>query len=566
MVEVVVAITILTVVLVAVAGSALVSLRAVTLGRQRTTANSLASQSLEQLRALPFATVAKGLDDTDLRAAPIDAAITRVGTAYTFNGETLPHGNIVTAGTTLPPLVPHRSTQTTNGVAYTVATYVTQVAGSTGVVRATVVVSWGTSSTPGAAHSVTSSTLLAAPTGCLAGSNHPYVAPCQAFLYASGGTSGGHVTLNGTVGNITIDDATLTFASVVSNLQAEQITADNGAVTATGGALTIGGATQRTGGASQTVHSDDDPASTASGYSAGNVTSQPSGALSRSDGAGNSIVVAVGGGDSGSAAATSSADATTARCTNIAGIAENDHQPCGAGTVRAGAASSLVVSVAGVTGSFVAAQLANPATQSGVFVARDVSPDSGACSGTSGDGCATAAGARSLGAFDLAGLPVGFQPGSGWDGALVHVSAYSDTVGAEAGLGAARPSLGVVGTPTVRWWNGAGYTTTTLTASTVGAHLAIPAATATDPVSGYHVTMTADIALGGVTTSDPSGCGSTVCTRASASAVAASPIIGSVDYVITDEDGNLVASFTVAADLGTNRVDCAYQAAPSSAP
>ncbi len=567
MIELVVAITVLTGILVAVADSALVSMRAVALGRQRTSANSLATQALEEVRALPYATLAKGLDDTDLAATPLDASITRVGSVYSFKGETLPHGNIVASGTTEPPLVPHRSNTTMSGVTYTVATYPTLVAASPGVVRVTVVVSWSANGTPGAVHSVTDSTLVASPTGCASGANHPYVAPCQAFLYASGGSSGASVTVTGTIGALTVTGASITLANLVSNLQAEQVTADNGTVNATGGSLAVSGLpTISIGGASTTVHSDDDPASTASAAAQSTLATQGSTTAARSDGEGGAISLSIGAGDTGSGQAAAAANPTTAPCNRLDGTSETDAMPCGFASVRAGGTATMSATTPGITATFPLLQVGAPGTNSLVSVARDSSADATLCSGTSGDGCATAGATRTIGAATFGGLPSSMSPAASWNGSLVQVSKFTDTVRAEAGIGAGRPSVTIANAPVVSWWNGTGYSTTTITNSTAAQHLTVAPVTAVDPSTGYRAVMTADLSLGGVTTTDPAGCGTSTCTRASASAVVSAPIVGSITYVVDDGHGNVVAQFTLAIDLGTDRVDTSYQAAPSSAP
>ena len=115
----------------------------VAFARQRQVANHLATQAMEQVRALPFSTLAAGLDRTDLATADPNVSVIGSGATavYTFTptSETIPTG---TSGTAQVPLNPHRQTKVVNGTTYTVAVYPTNYQGSTTSFRATVIASW----------------------------------------------------------------------------------------------------------------------------------------------------------------------------------------------------------------------------------------------------------------------------------------------------------------------------------------------------------------------------------------------------------------------------------------
>src|SRR5437588_9202736 len=108
--------------------------------RQRDTANSLADQTMEQIRALPFASIQAGLANSDLSTTG-DTNILKSGVgscpanAYCFKvtpnagqcpsgvpayGERMPHGAI--AGTQAP-LIPHQQTITVGPTTFTVSSY-----------------------------------------------------------------------------------------------------------------------------------------------------------------------------------------------------------------------------------------------------------------------------------------------------------------------------------------------------------------------------------------------------------------------------------------------------------
>ena len=77
------------------------------LARQRQSATGLASQAIEQVRALPFDTLAKGLSSNPATDATVatDTAITTCGTDKCYQGEPIPMSNYP-AGTAIKPLVP----------------------------------------------------------------------------------------------------------------------------------------------------------------------------------------------------------------------------------------------------------------------------------------------------------------------------------------------------------------------------------------------------------------------------------------------------------------------------
>src|SRR3954463_5748862 len=92
LVELVIASGLMAMVMASLAFTATMAFGDTALSRNRTVASDLANQALEQVRALPYETVALGLSTTDL-AAHSDAAITTVSGAYTYGGERIPNGN-----------------------------------------------------------------------------------------------------------------------------------------------------------------------------------------------------------------------------------------------------------------------------------------------------------------------------------------------------------------------------------------------------------------------------------------------------------------------------------------
>src|SRR5260370_3171594 len=182
-VEVVTAASVMLLILTSLARVITGSLVDVGFARQRQAANSLMAKTMEQIRALPFQTLANGLDNSDSTIAS-DTNISIAGQTYTYTGagtgnnEVIPHSDH--GGATLPPLTPHRTTTaSTNGTAYKVSVYPTVYTGAAGAYRVTVVVSWSPALRNGLATQVSRQTIVYSPsTSCLSPSNHPFPPPC----------------------------------------------------------------------------------------------------------------------------------------------------------------------------------------------------------------------------------------------------------------------------------------------------------------------------------------------------------------------------------------------------
>jgi hypothetical protein len=204
-----------------------------------------------------------------------------------------------------------------------------------------------------------------------------------------------------------------------------------------------------------------------------------------------------------------------------------------------------------------------------MFTSRLTTPSLGYCPTTTGDGCVHAGGQRSIGTATLAGLPsglLGAAPagwGSGANNYLVQLSGYSDSVAAESGVGTSGslPSASQTGTPTLRWWNGSGYTTTNVTWGANPPTLSIPPVSIATTFNGQAVTVTITNSLvAGGTAKSTSG--SAPCqTSCKATAQVNSPISGHILYTVT-AGGQTVASLDIAVNFGTLLAQTNYRAAP----
>lgn len=545
--------------------------------KQRQVATSLLNEAMEQVRALPYSVVANGLDTTDVTTSG-DTRIAISGDTFTFNGETVPHGDL---DYTQPPLVPHRKSRTVGDAVYTVAVYPTRFEGSETTLRVTAVVDWAHTYQQGRLDSIQSQSILYSdPTGCLSSATHPFSAPCQPFLYATASSGNAAIVvtpaagvIGPAIGDVALAKAQLDLPSAYSTMQVEQITSVS-SKSLTGGGLVETSGTVSTGGAAVALGVDDDPGS-ASGVSQTQTVSQSGDPVAASDGT-NSITVAPGASDSGSATSTVVASAAPA-CRDLAATAMLTGRACASADVQhANSAASIAMDLtAGSTslGTIPLGIAGIPPTTSRAFTSRHVSPHASYCTSASGDGCVHAGSRRTFGTIDLAGLPPriiddGEAPAGWTSNYLIRLSNYGDTTTSERGVNAADPSVtqdaaSGSGTPTITYWNGSGYTTTDITWGSTPPTITIPTVSVfDDSVPGsVQVTIAATISTGATATSvtGASGCAE-ACT---ATARVGSPIVADIRYTVTSEEGTL-ADVNIHVDLGANIATTSYRAAPGA--
>lgn len=546
---------------------------------QRRAATSLLNEALESVRALPFATVANGLDTDDVTGSP-DPLISVSGDTYTFsNGETIPHGNL---DYEVEPLVPHRRSVAVGNRTFTMAVYPTWFEGSSSTIRITAIVSWTASHEANGRTEVRAETVLYSdPQGCLSSATHPFSAPCQPFLYASAGGGAGSVVVTPAagltgpaIGGIALENARLDLPATYSTLQLEQITSVN-ARSQTGAASIVTASTQTSGGLAAPSGVDDDPGS-ASGVSQTASVSQSGGTATASDGV-NALTITAGTTDAGSSTSTVQASSSPA-CTDLAGSTVLTGSPCGSGNIQhAGGAASVTMSLSAAgtaLGAIPLATIGTAPSAARAIASRHASSHPSACTGTSGEGCVRAASERSFGTIEIAGLPPRFLDDgaapAGWSSnALLRLTDYADRAIAERGINAAAPSASQLpadgaGAPTLSYWNGSGYTTLDVTWGSSPPSITVPTVTATDtsiPGGPVVVTIETTIEAGSATTetTGPAGCDD-ACT---ATATVAPPLIADLVYTVT-VDGDILASVNVRVDLGTNTASTSYRSAPDA--
>jgi len=561
--ETMVALGVMFVTLFSLAYTASISYYDTALARQRQSATGLANQAMEEIRALPFDTVKKGLSSNDTTIGT-DSDIVTCGVNRCYGGEQIPLTGY-TAGTSIKPLVNHETSSRVGPTTYTVRTYVTYCtaaptcsAASSNTFRATVLVSCTAAEGAGTSHRVTLQTILYSPSGCLSTATHPFAAPCQPFLYGNAAAGQASIHITGPIQSLSYGQADLWVPWEASDAQIEQIATVQGTASTSGVELDAQAAGQTTASSG----ADNDPGTPGQTYNSQTVTG-PASSTAAVSGGQNSLTLTSSGGDGATTVTTTAAAlGQSPACTNPAGQAQTDLYPCGGSTASQGgsmSASAVLNSTGENLGSATLASLAQPVSPpvpNRAFTNRDVP--------TGTDGLIHAEASRALGTLTLAGLPAGLAPAqvpSGWAGYLVRVTGFTDSVTAEAGVSTAAPAVTAAGT--IQYWNGTGYTNLSVA----------PGAGATIPVSAVHIAYTgiggplnidivATLSTGGTTTSD--SC-STPCSvpRTLASAASQSPVVGDIVYTVTS-GGAQLCNLDIKVDLGGLTAKASYTPAPQA--
>ena len=170
LIETVIAITVIFGALLMLLSTALVGLAGASLGRQRQSANAIANQILEQVRALPYETVGQGLDDTKLAQDPNIVAC--ADGEYYFercpSSDPLAEQVVHSVGLAdVVPLTPNKGSvgPPTYPNTFTWRSYVTKARGmpQAGAYRVSAIVSWSPSAQGGASSAVRAQTLIFRP-------------------------------------------------------------------------------------------------------------------------------------------------------------------------------------------------------------------------------------------------------------------------------------------------------------------------------------------------------------------------------------------------------------------
>lgn len=469
LIEIILAMFLTVVVMTALLGVLVSSLKTVTQARQRQTATALATQSLERLRALPYDSVTGPGGAAYPKTSGLQY-VTTSGATDTFVPTAVLPG--VSETLVVNQYSGKLASTTVDGVVYTVQTYVTKPVPTTGqqAYNLTALVSWTSSVYPTTRTTAQRSTEYS-PAGCLSTAQSPFAAPCQAYFTAQAGLSaaGFSVTnkdnpksaipgINGTL-------LELNLPVLSANLQIEQ-TASGSAVGSTSAAKGVPGAAAGVGGVSASVAVDSDPSSTPSQQQVASANQAsltpvsitgPSGTLSATP---TST-------DTASSAAAIQADSNTCKDADAAGTGLMTGQatqlrPCASAAAKqtAGTGTISYLTLSGTSVSVLSLQQAPQAARA--VAANLATTNTGvACTtgaGAAPPGCAHSKAYRTLGDLVVGspGLgtgPAGFDVNKG----LFRVTGLVESATSERGTGAAAtPVYGRAGTLTV--WNGTGYT------------------------------------------------------------------------------------------------------------
>jgi hypothetical protein len=557
-------------VLVSMAYTGTVAFTDVAGARQKQAATGLVNRTVEQIRAMPFDLVKRGLATSDLTSDTLIVNCPSGGADAgfkCFEGERLSSGGYTNTAGQYNPLNPHKRDVPVGGTNYHLSVYVTYATGtgvptSANVFRVTVIAAWDNPARRGTLASVRSSTLVHSPEGCTSTATHPFSAPCQAFLYAVATAQPGSVDISGTLpGGSTFGRASLRLPDFASVLQVEQLSAAQNTGRTAGGTLTdLNGATSNTGYQAADVSADDDPGSVgATAPAPASASNGAQGSISSSGGP-HSVRISPAVGDASAAASVSKATSADS-CTALDGSVISTSLPCGQATFAATSSTRAELALSGGT-SVPLVTFSPAASSAGKGHTRRTIAGSGACAG---DGCVTAEARRSFSSVRIGGTPTG--AGVAIAGCstpfqyLIEVSNYSEQFVVSSGI-AAPGRTGTTPAGTVTFWNGCGYTTRSLpTGTSTTAALRVNTGLAVFSASGVTVRFEpAVFDLGGRTVTETlSGANRTVTEVLARPPVAS---VGNVGCVISDASGT--TNLSLAVNLGNLQAKATYAPGPSS--
>jgi prepilin-type N-terminal cleavage/methylation domain-containing protein len=568
LVELLVAMTVTLVVMSALLGVFVQSLKTVSEAKQRQAATGLATRVLEQLRALPYDTVT-GVGGAALAAGDPNVVYS---TPPRFRPPAI-------AGVDEPLVVntvsPKLTTETVDGVAYQVRQYVGRApaTGDQQPYTLTTLVTW----TPRGKAPVTTAQRSAvySPSGCLSTALRPYSGPCQAYFTAQAGQSAAGISVTN------LDDSTaeipgftgsriaLGLPLLSAGMLLEQTTAATSLVATTEGTTGSGDTTARTGGRNASTAVDSDPSSTPGQTATATTAAQTSTALTLSGPAGTlrtrPTPTDTGSASSAVAAEPAMCPAATATSATLTTGATGARRPCAAGSVQPAGSTpgALTYDTAGSLGIGTAqvVSLAAAPSPARAVAAHLTASNTDACPGTSGVGCSHAQAYRALGAAVVGGLPAGGGLPSTFAGSW-RVSNLVETARSERGVSARAPAYTRSGT--LEHWNGSGYTAVTLAAGT-DQSITVPTAVWTGASAGraVRIEVASTIRVRPAAVPAPSGpadCKAQACT---ASAGAPGGVAGDTTYRVF-VDGQPFTSFRVTTDLGGLITEASYRAAPDA--
>jgi type II secretory pathway pseudopilin PulG len=487
--------------LAAVAYTVTSGLTYIAYSRTRIQATGLANEIIEEIRALPYSSIRRGMDAADFGA---DANIVYCAPDYRF--ESCAGDKIVVstfAGAyTADWLVPHSGTVDLDGITADWSTYVTNEDIRTNPYTVTVIVTWTGGSLPNNPSSIVRlQSKFWSPTGCQNTAVHPFAAPCQPFFYGLAQAPTAEISIAGELhfGGVDLTDAFLDLPGVEASGQQEQLIDLAATATASGARMVGSTGTETEGGEMATGEADSDPGSPTSTVG-GTVLTGGGAALERlqPDCCGEiGVRIAAPAGDTGDANASTIATAADAYACPPNGTRETDSLPCSGARVRQTGQVVAQVPLSHALSALGTATVAR-VNDSGTYTTAVVDRD--AVSGYQGLADISAnrtLGTIFLGGFPTAGLsaPVGMSTSAAVDtNYCVRITGYTDAARVLVGeRTSTNPSNSVSGT--VFYYNGVGFSSKSVTDSTLDTQ-AVTCET-TQIVSGSTVIWRVRVLLGG---------------------------------------------------------------------
>lgn len=553
LVELLVTMIIIGTVLIGLIGVQLTAMRTVALSKQRQQAVALANQAIEELRALPYLTVAGGLRTADLTGDPNITG----GSLQPQYSSAVNEALVTSTGQATAPLYPHVQPSTATKVGntqYDVRVYVSLVgASATAGYWLTAIVKWTSSVTKNQPKSVAVRSELFSPSGCLSTATHPFSGPCQAFLYGNAGTTPAGITLQPVdaahpqlLPGRDVQSAGVTLGEESVTAQLEQALSAQGKATTSGAQATTSAGVQTVGNQSAISAADTDPG-TGTPSGTGSATASQSSPNQLVVGpTGGQLVLTAGPSDAGRSVSTTAAGSADG-CNDVTGTALTNNDVCtSVSTTPSGSAAATY------RGYPLASVAAGATSRS--FAARFPTPGGIRCPTASGVGCVSArtalnVGTASIGA-GLPGMPAGYS-------AMVSVANYAASASAESGLGASSSPVRTRNGSLTYWGADQAAHTVTLDPTT-SSSITLGQVFATEGSLNISMNGTVSMSSAATVTTGPSGC-ATACTQTTT----VPSVSASVTFTFT-QSGVQVGYFTLRLDLGTALTKTTYKAAPSA--
>lgn len=578
LIELIVAMFVIAVVLLALVFVQTSALVTTAQSRQRTQATAVGNQVMEELRALPWLTLEKGTHANFVTASGGDPNIV-AGKFRPVNDPSITETIISSSAQALDalPLSGRNGTNLSVDVDVAVSSrefisrvYVTKAADTPdGVLTLTVITSWVNSGSGKPGSIMLRSEAYAPQGGCGDAANQPFLGACQAVFSGNGGTTGPTTTITGAVpgevapgggsgSGLPILPGSPVYAATMAGGQAgigitsQQSAAVDSAITFAGARLLGEDADVNFGLSGQSkisnAASNDVGAAGAAPANPSDVTSVGSASTLRDERGAFGILLSAGSGVTGAAKAS-----TVASCATGIPLAA----PCGAATLTGGSASSATFTADGTPFTLFSLPGGGSHKTFGArFTSTAGSADVG-CTTLTGAGCVSAGASRTVG---FASFAAGPWAESGPQSGLVMISGLSDSVRVERGTSQRTVDAVQARSGSISIWNGSSYTIQPVSSTT---STTLTSAPVTWADAGMTVEATAVVTvtpgMSIASNIDPAACTAEGCVIDAD----AGTVTVAVTYTVTDAAGTSSA-FVASTSMGTSRANAAYKAAPDA--